>query len=471
MKKNILIIVCVMITTNLFSQSSFEGIWEGKVNVGGMDLRVFFTLKQDENKKFTATMDLPDNGVKGIESQDVIVNNDSLIINIKEFQGSYSGKIINQTTITGYWKQGITTALELKKVEKVHVIHKPQTPLPPFSYKSEEVIYSNNNSSIQYGATITMPNGKGPFPAVILITGSGQQNRDEEIAGHKPFAVIADYLTKEGFAVLRVDDRGVGKTTGVVITATTLDFADDVSTGLDYLLTRKEIDKGRLGLIGHSEGGMIAPILAAKRKDISAIVLLAAPGQATTEILIEQNEAFYTSRGLSKEYVESYKDLYSSIIRLMKNNPDKETAKIKVTAEVENWLKKTPANIVVATTGIINDNKKALFIKELIEVYGSTWFHYFLNYEPKQFLEKLTCKVLAINGSKDVQIFSQENLAGIKASLTKSKSKGFQIKEYEGLNHLFQKCNSCTVQEYGTLEETISTDVLKDITAWLKAEM
>lgn len=470
MKKNILFMAFVMATISAFCQNSFEGIWEGKVNVG-TDLRVVFTLKQDRNKEFTAIMDLPDQGMNGIVSKDVIVNKDSLVINIIEFQGCYSGKLINQTTITGNWKQGITTALQLNKVEKVDLIHKPQTPLPPFSYKSEDVIYGNSDGSIQYGATITIPFGEGPFPAVVLITGSGQQNRDEEISGHKPFAVIADYLTKNGFAVLRVDDRGVGQTAGDVASSTTLDFAGDVSTGLDYLISRKEIDKKRLGLIGHSEGGMIAPMLAAKRKDISAIVLLAAPGKNTTEIMIEQNEAFYTSSGLSEEYVGSYMGLYGAIIRLMKNNPDKETAKTRVTAEVENWLKKYPVNIVVATTGIINDNKKALFIEGLVEALGSPWFQYFLNYEPQQFLEKLTCKVLALNGNRDIQIFAKSNLAGIEAALKKSKSKGYQIKEYDGLNHLFQKCNACTVREYGSLQETISIDVLKDITAWLNAEM
>ncbi len=470
MKKNILFMVFAMTTVSAFSQNAFVGIWQGKVNIG-MDLRVVFTLKQDESKNFTATMDLLDQGITGIVTNDVIVKDDSLTINVKEFQGSYSGKLTNETTITGNWKQGITTALQLNKIEKLPVIHKPQTPLPPFSYKSEDVIYSNNNGSIQYGATITMPFGEGPFPAVVLITGSGQQNRDEEISGHKPFAVIADHLTKNGFAVLRVDDRGVGQTTGDVTSSSTLDFANDVNSGLDYLMSRKEIDKKRLGLIGHSEGGMIAPILAAKRKDISAIVLLAAPGKNGTEVLIEQNEAFYTSRGLSKEYVSSYMDLFSAILHLIKNSPDKEALKIKATAEVESWLQKTPKNIVIATTGIINDDNKSLFIDKIVEAMGSPWFQYFLNYEPQQFIEKLTCKVLAINGSKDAQIFAKSNLAGIEAALKKSKSKSYRIKEYEGLNHLFQKCKTCTVQEYGALEETISTDVLKEIAAWLKAEL
>jgi hypothetical protein len=216
---------------------------------------------------------------------------------------------------------------------------------------------------------------------------------------------------------------------------------------------------------------MIAPILAAKRSDIAAIVLLAAPGNNTPEVLVEQNEAFLTSNGLPEDYVTSYVNLYSSIIRLMKNNPDKQRAKAEVTAEVENWIKKTPASIVAATTNIKNDQQKASFIEAMVGTFGTPWFQYFLNYEPQKFLENITCKVLALNGEKDIQILAKSNLAGIETALKKSKSRGYKVKEYEGLNHLFQKCNTCSIKEYGELEETISMDVLKDITAWLKIEM
>ncbi|HEY0679868.1 MAG TPA: alpha/beta fold hydrolase [Chitinophagaceae bacterium] len=470
MRKYILSVILSLTTFISISQTRFTGIWVGKMNVG-TELRIVFYIKQDESKNYTAVIDLPDQGLKGIVSKDVSVKNDSLTIIVKDFQGSYSGKLRNDTTIAGSWKQGISTPLELKKVEKVETVQRPQTPIPPFSYKSEDIVYSNKDGSVQYGATITIPSGKGPFPAVVLITGSGQQNRDEEIFGHKPFAVIADQLTKNGFVVLRADDRGVGQTTGMNASVTTLDFCDDVSVGLDYLIGRKEVNKNKLALIGHSEGGMIAPILAAKRKDITAIVLMAAPGKPTTELLIEQNEAILTSMGFSKEYLKSYLELYSAILYLMKNNNNKDSAKTMVSAQVEGWMQRTNKNIVVATTGIMNDERKAAYIDAMVEAFSSSWFKYFLNYEPQQYIEKLTCKVFAINGSKDVQVISKTNLAGIEASLKKSKSKGYLIKEYEGLNHLFQKCKLCSTMEYGKIDETISPAVLKDITDWLKAEM
>ena len=470
MKTIILIINFAALTISSLSQHPFEGIWEGKIKAG-TELRVIFTLSQKENKNLIATMDLPDNGIKGIVSSDVLINQDSLTINVKEFQGSFSGKLVNPTTITGSWKQGISTALQLSKVEKVEVIKKPQTPVPPFSYKSEDVIYTSSSGTIQYGATITLPFGEGPFPGIVLITGSGQQNRDEELSGHKPFAVIADYLTKNGFAVLRVDDRGVGQTTGNVTESTTLDFADDINTALDFLTSKKEIDKKRLCLIGHSEGGMIASILGAKRKDISAIVLLAAPGESGSEILIQQNRASLLAVGLPEESVNSYIDLYSSILDDTEIFDDKDAVREKIAQQVDKWLKKTPAKIIAATTGIINDEKKEEYIDAMARALNTLWLRYFIKFQPAEFLQQLSCNVFALNGSKDVQILSHTNLNAIEIALKKSKSKMYKIQEYEGLNHQFQQCNSCSVQEYGALQETISIDVLKDIVIWLKTAM
>lgn len=467
MKKNILLIAFLVAAIPVFSQNAFEGIWEGKIN-SGIDLRVIFLLEKDAGNGFIATMDLPDNGIKGIISKDVVVDKDSLVINIKEFHGTYSGKLIDQNTIAGNWKQGSTVALQLYKIEKRQKLYRPQTPMPPFSYKSENVLYSNENNSIRYGATITMPFGEGPFPAVVLITGSGQQNRDEEIAEHKPFAVIADFLTRNGFAVLRVDDRGMGQTTGDVFSATTLDFANDINTALNYLLSRNEIDKGRLGLIGHSEGGMIAPMLASKRKDISAIVLLAAPGRNNMDLLIEQNEAIQKANGIPETYVKEYIDLYSSLLLLIRNTTDMKITRNAITDTVDSWLKKTSKDIIIATTGINDDQKRIRYIDGMVAVSGSPWFQYFLRYNPQDYLEKLRCNVFALNGKKDIQIISKSNLSGIGEALKRSEAKHYKIKEYEELNHLFQKCKACTINEYGVLEETFSVEALNDISIWLK---
>ncbi|HYF32990.1 MAG TPA: alpha/beta fold hydrolase [Chitinophagaceae bacterium] len=470
MKKIMLVIVFAVVAFTAMAQTPFIGIWEGKVTAG-IDMRVVFTIRQDEAQKYIATMEVPDQGITGITSRDVSVNKDSIIIHVKQFSGTYTGRQVNDTTIHGEWKQGIGTRLHLKRVEKVTTTQRRQTPVPPFDYRTEDVLYTNKDKTIQYGATITMPHGSGPFPTVILITGSGQQNRDEAIAGHKPFAVIADYLTRNGMVVLRVDDRGMGQTTGETQTATTLDFSQDINTSIEYLKARKEVDKKRLVLIGHSEGGMIAQLLASQRKDIAAIVLLAAPGKSGAEVLIEQNRAISETAGLPKEFVAAYTDLYTSIIEHGKTNADKEILKNKIGEEVERWIKATPANIVIATTGIIGDKKKDEFISNFSETFQAPWFRYFLNFQPAQYLEKVSCKVLALNGSKDIQVLSGPNLAAIEAVLKKSKAPTYKVKEYEGLNHLFQHCKTCTVHEYGMLEETISVKVLEDIAAWLKVEV
>lgn len=470
MKKFLAFGVTALLQLHSFAQHSFTGIWEGKINAGA-EMTVIFTIKQDEFQKYTATMDVPGQGIKGIVSKEVVVSNDSIRINIKEFGGFYAGKQTDNATIHGEWKQGMAIALLLKKVEKVEAVLRPQTPVPPFSYKTEDVIYHNKEKTIQYGATITTPHGPGPFPAVILITGSGQQNRDEEMLGHKPFAVIADHLTKNGFVVLRADDRGMGQTTGDPSTATTLDFSDDINTGIEYLKGRKEVNVKRIALLGHSEGGMIAQILGSKRKDIAAIVMLGAPGKSGAEVLTEQNREIFMLSGMSKEYADSYIELYASMLERSKNQSGKDSVRARVTAVVENWLKKTPANIAMATTGISGEDSKGEFINNFTEVLALPWFQYFIGFQPDQYIVDITCPVLALNGSRDIQVLSRSNLSAIEAALKKSRSPGYLIKEYEGLNHLFQKCKVCTIQEYGALDETISAEVLKDIGSWLTARL
>jgi hypothetical protein len=216
---------------------------------------------------------------------------------------------------------------------------------------------------------------------------------------------------------------------------------------------------------------MIAQMLASARKDIAAIVLLAAPGKSGEQVLVEQNRAFYANAGLPADYVNSYASLFTSILQHSKGESDIDKIKSKVAAETESWIKTTPKNVVVATTGIFNEEKKTEFINKLSEMLYIPWVRYFLNFQPAEYLKKVTCKVFALNGARDIQVLSQSNLTVIEAALKVSKSQKYQIKEYEGLNHLFQKCKTCASTEYGMLDETISVEVLKDITSWLISEM
>ncbi len=454
------------------AQSSFVGNWLGKLDVG-RELRIVFQVKEDAGK-LSATMDSPDQSAKGIPCSAVTATGDSITIEMNNIKGAFSGKLTNAATIAGAWSQsGHSFPMELKKVDEVPQVlpvprsDRPQTPKPPFNYKSEDVVYYNADKSIQYGATITIPNGKGPFPAVLLLTGSGQQNRDEEILGHKPFAVIADYLTSNGYVVLRVDDRGVGKTTGQVDSATTLDFAKDATVSFEYLKARPETDRKRMGLLGHSEGGMIAQIVAADRKDVDFVVFLAAPGVRTSMLMEEQNAAYMSSLGISPEAIDKYKPLYANIARDIIYGKDSAQVYTSLKQHIDQWVKQTDSATVEITTEIHDENSKEEFLDAAMESYNNRWYRFFLSYDPKPYLEKMHCKVLALNGDKDIQVVSRANLAGLRIGLSKGKSKVVLTKELKGLNHLFQSCTKCTVKEYGELEETFSPTALALMVDWL----
>jgi pimeloyl-ACP methyl ester carboxylesterase len=465
--KNLTLLISLLFTVvSSFGQNKFTGIWQGKLSAG-RDLRLVFHIKND-NGKLSATMDSPDQGATGIPCSDVITKDDSLIITLDKFKSSYAGKLNPNNTISGRWMQnGVSFMLNLKKVDKVDAPARPQSPVPPFAYKSEDLIYHSKDKSIQYGATITIPEGKGPFPAVIMSTGSGQQNRDEEIMGHKPFAVIADYLTRKGYIVLRVDDRGVGQTTGDVLQATTADFATDVKVGIDYLKSRPEVDKMKIGIIGHSEGGLIAEMVASQSKDVAFIVLLGAPGIPAIQLMEEQNAALYRKLGAEPEAIAAYLPLYNDMAEVVINSKDRAEAGKMINNLVTAWRAKTSKEIVYSTTGITDDKSQADFVKEFADLSAIPWWKYFMAADPTEYLTKLSCKVLALNGSEDIQIVSQSNLAGIRESLAKSKSVKYDVMELPGLNHLFQKCRVCAPAEYGMLEETFSPDALAVIGTWL----
>lgn len=448
-------------------QKKITGLWEGKLAVG-VDLRLVFNFSIDENNKLKMVLEMVDQQ-STVPASEVTFSGDTVYVEIKDANVKYEGVVDTDSTIKGSWKQaGMSLPLNLKKIEKIEYPVRAQTPVPPFSYKSEDIEYSNSDNSIKYAGTITIPSGKGPFPAAILITGSGQQNRDETMMGHKPFAVIADHLTKQGFVVLRVDDRGIGGTTGDVKTSTTADFAKDVMIGLDYLKKRPEVNTKKLGMIGHSEGGMIAAMVGAERKDIDFIVFLAAPGVNTVTLMTEQNEAILAKTGLSKEYVTAYVALYRNIIETINKASTPAEAKENMTVAVDKWRDTTNKNAVLVTTRIFNTKTRDEFVNQFAALAENPWFKYFLRFDPTPYLEKLSCKVLALNGDKDVQVLSASNLAGIRSALQRSKVKTSEIIELPGLNHLFQTCKDCTITEYGKLDETFSPAALQKMSGWLK---
>ncbi|MFZ1799642.1 MAG: alpha/beta fold hydrolase [Chitinophagaceae bacterium] len=444
------------------------GDWEGTLSLG-KDLHIVFHFNNTGDGTISATMDSPDQNVNGLPCSEVKLFKDSIIVSLKIANAHFDGKFLNDSTISGAWFQGPGNyPLVLKKgtteITKVKP-GRPQTPVPPFDYISEDIIYKNADGSIQYGATITYPKTGAPFAVALLITGSGQQDRDETVFDHKPFAVIADYLTKNGIAVLRVDDRGIGKTTGQLTNVTTMDFANDVLAGIQYLLQRKDVDKNKIGLIGHSEGGLIAPIVFTKWPQLAFIVSLAGPGVPGADILLRQ-QTDPLKGNISDSAFNSFFTLTKNTFELIQQNKDKPDSIIldKIKTYYAGWKQSTPASLqaeVHANTASPEDYAK--------QVSGELkpWLKYFITTDPADYWSKVKCPVLALDGDKDIQVYAEQNIPAIQAALQKAGNKKVTTKIFPGLNHLFQHCTKCTVEEYAELTETISPEVLETISTWL----
>ena len=356
---------------------------------------------------------------------------------------------------------GAKLPLTFKKTDKVSELRRPQTPKPPFPYKIENLTYQNETAKIKLAGTLTLPQGEGPFPAVILISGSGAQDRDETIFEHRPFHVLADALTRRGIAVLRVDDRGVGGSTGSVATSTSDEFAGDVMAGIAILKSRSDIDPHKIGLIGHSEGGIIAPIVAARSNDVAFIVLLAGTGLPGDEILFMQGRLISKVMGASEKDLDRQKELQKRLFDIVKTERDTAKSGPAIRQAVKKLLSElTPeerkeAGDLEATT--------ETQIKQL----DTPWFRFFLSFDPRPTLEKVRCPVLALNGEKDLQVPPKEDLAEIAKALKKGGNTRVTTMELPGLNHLFQTCKTGAVSEYSEIEETIAPQALKVIGDWV----
>lgn len=463
------LIACTAISIAFAQNNPFAGTWAGKLNVG-VELRIVFHISDNGKGGIAATIDSPDQGAFGMKADTAYLAGTTINITMGKVGASVNGQLINDSTIEGHFKQSAELPLTLKKTLVVEERKRPQQPKPPYPYRSEDVEYDNADRSLHYGATLTIPDGTGPFPAVVLITGSGQQARDEDLMGHKPFLVLADALTRNGIAVLRVDDRGIGKSTGDFNASTSADFAKDVNTSVDYLLSRAEVNKKKLGLIGHSEGGMIAPMVATSRKDIAFVVLLAAPGIKIDSLMAEQNARILLSTGISEQAVNLYTPVYRKITQLMTSTTDSATALQAVNSYLDQWVKKSDTAII-KELGLTDPVERTKMSSSMIHTFNKDWFRYFFVFDPAPYLKKMTGKVLALNGDKDIQVIASSNIPGIEAALKKSKVKTYKAKILPGLNHLFQTCKTCTVMEYGQLEETFSPVALQEINDWLNKEV
>jgi hypothetical protein len=462
--KIISILLFTFLTSLTLSAQGITGQWNGVLKVQGTQLRLVFNVTKTENG-FSSTMDSPDQGAKGIPVTNTTFENSKIKLEVSAAGIEYNGEL-KGNEIVGTFKQGgqeFLMNLSRKVIEK-EVVKRPQEPTKPYPYYSEDVTFKNTKANILLSGTLTLPKSEGNFPVVILISGSGPQNRDEELLGHKPFLVISDYLTKNGIAVLRYDDRGVGQSKGDFKTATSADFATDVESAIAYLQTRKEINKKKMGLVGHSEGGLIAPIVASQSKDISFIVLLAGTGIQGDKLLLLQQELIAKANGVSESDIKKSIQTNAKIFEMVIKSTDSQKLKTDLTNSINETLKNdTTAKFPKGMT-------KEEFVSIQVNQITSPWMKYFIKFNPATTLEKVKCPVLAVNGAKDLQVPSKENLSAIKNALLKGGNKNVTTKEFPNLNHLFQECKTGLPTEYSTIEQTFSPTVLKEITEWIKLQ-
>lgn len=434
---------------------SAEGTWQGAVEDGQLRHRLQLHIGHDDKGRLTASLDSLDQGVSGLPATNVTEKESTLHLEIPVASGTYDGTLnAAKNALTGTWTQnGEQHALNFRRSNLVLEARRPQNPQKPYPYDEEQVTFANAKAQVTLGGTLALPRGAGPFPAAVLIGGSGPHDRDETIAGHKPFLVLADFLTRQGIAVLRYDKRGVGKSTGVDGDATTEDLAGDAEAAIAYLRSRKEIDSRRVGLIGHSEGGMIAPMIAARGGKVAWMVLLAAPAMNGEKTLLKQSELIARAGGMSEARITQSLDFDRKAYAAVREATNRAAleAKLKELVEMSGMGASIPSEA----------------LEGQIRAMSSPWFRYFLGYDPLPALEKVNCPVLALFGEKDLQVPPQENLLALKKALEDGGDQDVTVKELPGLNHLFQHCNTGSPTEYGAIEETFSPEALRMIGDWV----
>jgi uncharacterized protein len=435
--------------------ASAEGVWQAALEANGLRLRFQLHVSHDDQKHLVAALDSPDMGISGLPAVKVSQKLDVFHFEIPVVDGVYEGTINpTKSVITGTWTQGgITRNLKFQRSDQLLELVRPQNPIKPYPYREEQVTFATPQSQVSLAGTLTLPPGPGPFPAAILIAGSGPQDRDETVAGHRPFLVLADQLTRQGIAVLRYDKRGIGKSTGSFDQATTEDFASDAASALAYLKSRKEIDARKIGLIGHSEGGIIAPMIASRSSDVAWMVLLAAPGLKGEDVMLLQSGLILKAAGFDDDRIASARNFNRQSYDLARKEKDPQALEAKLTDLID-------------STGM-STTLPPTTLKPQARMMTSPWFRFFLDYDPVPALEKTHCPVLALNGDKDLQMAPKENLAQIQKALQEGGNNDFQTKELPGLNHLFQHALTGSPTEYGGIEETLAPEALNSISDWI----
>jgi len=460
------VLIAALLAPFVFAAGAFaagghdpRGMWQGTL-LG--KLRIVVHVEGASVDALKARIDSPDQGAMGLPVTTATFTGDTLRLALTNLGAAFTGVMgAEGGSIVGTWSQGGNdlplTIARTDSATAAAAPKRPQEPRPPLPYTSEDVSYAGGAAGLTLAGTLTKPPGAGPSPCVLLITGSGPQDRDETVFGHRPFLVIADRLTRAGFAVLRVDDRGVGGSTGARDAATTQDFAADVRAGLAFLRQRTDVDAKRIGLLGHSEGALIAPMVAADPKQhVAFVVLLAGPGVPGADILLAQGEAIGRAMGKGEADLAKERRVQTGLFALAKQDGlDSAT----VVARVRD---------VFRDAGLDSATSSAQLAQSAMVV-RSAWMRYFLTYDPRPALRKVKCPVLALNGGRDLQVPPKQNLPEIAKALKAGGNRDVEVRELDGLNHLFQSSTTGSPAEYATIEETFSPVALDAIAAWLEA--
>lgn len=428
--------------------------FSGQVELPGGALP-FFVALTPKDVSYSGTIDIPLQGARGLPLQNVVYDSKTLSFSIEMVAAKWNATLDHdgESTACELVQAGTSFPCAVATIEPAAYAEltspkRPQTPKPPFAYPTRDVVIQSGD--IELAGTLALPAGPGPHPAAILITGSGAQDRDETLFDHKPFLVLADHLAKNGIATLRLDDRGIGGSKGDLSTVTTEILAADVNAAVAFVRTQPEIDKARVGVIGHSEGGIVGPAAAAKNKDIAFVVMLAGTGVTGEQIVVKQTELITKKSGLPDAEVAKAVKQQREIFDTLAKEKDESKAREQIAA-------------IIRTTGPVDDAA----LKPQIDVLFSKWFRAFMAHDPRPVLTKLKVPVLALVGELDLQVDADQNVPEIEKALKKGKNKRATIKRMPGLNHLFQHAKTGLVTEYGTIEETMSTEVLALVSSWI----
>jgi pimeloyl-ACP methyl ester carboxylesterase len=430
----------------------WEGHWLGTLAAGPVKLRLALHLTQTP-AGFAATLDSLDQGAMGLPGKPTVAGR-SITVEVPTVAGTFEGNLgEGGREIAGVWKQGAASLpLTFTKVDAVPEKLRPQDPSKPYPYQEEEVVYPGHG--VKLTGALTLPRGNGPHPAVLLLTGSGAQDRNESIMGHRPFLVLADYLTRRGFAVLRMDDRGVGGSTGNLSASTEEDLTADALAGVAYLKSRSQIDPRRIALAGHSEGGLVAALAASRSRDVALVVLLAAPGIPGDQIILRQVETAVRGAGLPAGRAAESIAVQRKVLDIVLSEKDDAAALEKLHHTLAPMLALMPESARKA-----KENE--------LRLATTKWYRSFVATDPRPALAALHAPVLALNGELDTQVRADENLAAIGAALKSGGNRDYRTMKLPGLNHLFQKAPSGAITEYRDIEETINPSVLRIVGDWL----